>query len=226
MPNITDLRRERAQISTRVQAIASMDNQSAADVAEFDSLKVKFDGLGAQIERLEAAERMAASAAVAVDAAAPVIAQPKVTVPAEPKDAAADKRHNLAVFTGMINALNMAKGNPEVAIQTAKKMPFPEGVRNQIAANFETSVSMAMNTESSGSGGVLVPTVLARNVIGYLFPNSVIQSTNGGPLPIDLPNGNLDIGRISSAPTASYTGRNAAVGVTSVGTDKVSLSSG
>jgi len=223
MPNITDLRRERAQISTRVQAIAAMATQSEADIAEFDSLKVKFDGLGAQIERLEAAERMAASAAVGVDVVAPVIAQPKPVVPAEPKDAAADKRHNLAVFTGMINALNVAQGNPQVAIDVSKKMAFPDGVKNHITSGFEASVSMAMNTEASGAGGVLIPTVLAKNVIGYLFPNSVIQSTNGGPLPIDLPNGNLDLGRISSAPTASYTGRNAAVGVTSVGTDKISL---
>jgi HK97 family phage major capsid protein len=52
-----------------------------------------------------------------------------------------------------------------------------------------------------------------------------VQGTNGGPLPIDLPNGNLDLGRISSPPTASYTGRNNNVAVTTVGTDKVSLKS-
>lgn len=223
MPNITDLRRERAQISTRVQAIAAMETQSEADVAEFDGLKAKFDGLTAQIERAEAAEKMAAAAAIPVEAAKPVIEQAKPTVAAQPKDAESDKRHNLAVFTGMINALNMAQGNPQVAIEVAKKMSFPDGVKTHITSGFEASVNMAMNTESAGAGGVLIPTVLAKNVIGYLFPNSVIQSTNGGPLPIDLPNGNLDLGRISSAPTASYTGRNAAVGVTSVGTDKVSL---
>jgi HK97 family phage major capsid protein len=224
MPNIADLRRERAQISTRVQAIAALEAPSAEELVEFDGLKVKFDALTTQISRAEAAEKMAAEAAVPVGTtAAPVVEAQKAAVPAQPKDAAAGKRHHLAVFTGMINALNMAQGNPQVAIQTAQKMPFPEGIRNEISAGFETSLNMAMNTETAGAGGVLIPTVLAQNVIGYLFPNSVVQNTNGGPLPIDLPNGNLDLGRISSAPTASYTGRNAAVGVTSVGTDKVSL---
>jgi HK97 family phage major capsid protein len=224
MLNIADLRRERATISARVQAIAALEAPSAEELVEFDGLKVKFDAITTQIARAEAAERMAAEAAIPVAAAAaPVVPAPNAAAPAQPKDAALDKRHSLAVFTGMINALNMAQGNPQVAIQVAQKMAFAEGIRNEIAANFETSLNMAMNTETAGAGGVLIPTVLAQNVIGYLFPNSVVQSTNGGPLPIDLPNGNLDLGRISSAPTASYTGRNAAVGVTSMGTDKVSL---
>lgn len=226
MSRINELRRERAQINTRVQAIAAIEAPTDADLQEFDGLKAKFDSLSGQIERAEAAEKMAASAAVPVDAFTPAAkpaAQPQAAVPAQPRDKDAEKRHSLTVFTGMINALDLAQGNRQAAAQLVQRMAFSDAVKADISENFDTSLNMAMNTESAGSGGVLVPTVLAKNVIDYLFPNSVVQNTNGGPLQIEMPNGNLDLGRISGAPTASYTGRNAAVAVTSVATDKVSL---
>src|SRR5450830_1658440 len=224
MPNITDLRRERAQINARVQAIAAIETPSSDEVAEFDGLKAKFDGLTGQIERAESAEKIAAAAAVPVDVTAPV-AQPKAStsVPAQPKNPEDAKGHSLTVFTGMINALDLAQGNRHAAAEMVKKMGFNDAVEADISEAFDSSLNMAMNSETAGSGGVLIPTVLAKNVIGYLFPNSVVQNTNGGPMQIDMPNGNLDLGRISGAPTASYTGRNAAVAVTSVGTDKISL---
>lgn len=236
MSRIQDLRRERAQISARVQAIASMDAPSAEELQEFDGLKVRFDDLGQQIERLEHAERMAASSAVPVEQFRPVVSQPNAppaapaaqasaSVPAVARDAQAERRHQLSVFTGMINALDLAQGNRHAAAQMVQQMNFTDAVKRDIGAAFGTSLQMAMNTETAGSGGVLIPTVLARNVIDYLFPHSVVQNTNGGPMPIDMPNGNLDLGRVSGAPVASYTGRNAAVAVTSVGTDKVSLKS-
>jgi HK97 family phage major capsid protein len=225
MPNIADLQRERATISTRVQAIAAMEAPTDADLQEFDGLKVKFDALGVQIGRLEAAEKMAASAAVNIGTPAPVVAQPQAAAPVQVKDKDAEKRHSMTIFTGMINALDQAQGNRHAAAQLVQQMAFPEGIKAEISQNFDASIKMAMNSESAGAGGVLIPTVLAKNVIGYLFPNSVVQGTNGGPLPIDLPNGNLDLGRISSPPTASYTGRNNNVAVTTVGTDKVSLKS-
>ncbi|HJV73163.1 MAG TPA: phage major capsid protein [Noviherbaspirillum sp.] len=223
MVNINDLRRERAQINTRVQAIAAMEAPAEADIAEFSGLKAKFDALTDQIERAEAAEKIAAASAVPVEAFSPA-AEPKVSVPAQPKSAD-DKKLHLSVFTGMINALDQAQGNRNVARELVQKMKFPDQVKTEIVGAFDQSIDMAMNTESSGSGGVLIPTALAQNVIGYLFPNSVVQNTNGGPLQIDMPNGNLDLGRISGAPVASYTGRNAAVSVTSASTDKVSLKS-
>jgi HK97 family phage major capsid protein len=226
MFTINDLRRERAQINTRVQAIASMEAPTPADISEFDGLKAKFDSLTGQIDRAEAAEKIAAAAAVPVETFTPA-AKPQVqaAAPAQPKDREADKRHSLTVFTGMLNALDLAQGNRHAAAQMVQKMAFNDAVKAGITEAFDTSLNMAMNTESAGSGGVLIPTVLAQNVIGFLFPNSVVQNTNGGPMQIDMPNGNLDLGRISGAPTASYTGRNAAVNVTSVSTDKVSLKS-
>lgn len=223
MKSINDLRRERAQINTRVQAIAALANPSEAEIAEFNGLKAQFDALTGQIERMEAAEKIAAAAAVSVASfTAPAPVQ-QAAVPAQPRNIETDQRHHLRVFTGMINALDLAQGNRHAAREIVQRMSFGDAIKTDIAAAFDASVNMAMNTESAGGGGVLVPTVLAQHVIGYLFPSSVVQNTNGGPLPIDMPRGNLDIGRISGAPVASYTGRNAAVAVTSVGTDKISL---
>jgi len=221
MKTVNDLRRERALINTRVQAIAAIANPSTAEIEEFDALKVKFDQLGAQIQRQEAAEQMAAAAAVPVDNFT-ALAAPAVS--AQPRDHKAEGQHSIATFFTFIHALDQAKGNPHVAKdQVVSRLKVRDDVKASVSSAFEQSINMAMSTESASGGGVFVPTALAQNVINYLFPNAVVRNTNGGPLEIPMPNGNLDIGRISGAPTASYTGRNAAVGVTSASTDKVSL---
>lgn len=222
MKTVNDLRRERATINTRVQAIAMIESPSTAEIEEFNGLKVKFDQLGAQITRQEAAEQMAAAAAVPVENFTDPTAAPAVS--AQPRDHKAEGQHSIATFFTFIHALDQAKGNPHVAKdQVVNRLKVRDDVKTSVSSAFEQSIQMAMNTESASGGGVFVPTTLAQNVIGYLFPNAVVRNTNGGPLEIPMPSGNLDIGRISSAPTASYTGRNAAVGVTSASTDKVSL---
>jgi HK97 family phage major capsid protein len=223
MPGINDLRRERAQLNARVQTIAKMEAPTEDDLKEFDSLKVEFDRIGANIERMEAAEKMAAVAAVPVGPA-PAAPAAASAAAAAPRDKKAEGEHSMATFFTFIHALDQAKGNPHVArSEVVSRLKVRDDVKASVASAFEQSISMAMNTESASGGGVLVPTMLAQNVIGYLFPSAVVRNTNGGPMEIPMPNGNLDIGRISSAPTGSYTGRNAAVGVTSAGTDKVTL---
>lgn len=230
MPDLTELTRERAKINARIQAIAGQDEPSPEDVAEFDQLKVRFDAVSAQIERAREAERIALAAAVPVDAALnpAAIAQPPATppgaMPAQARDAQAERQHQMGVFFTFIHALDQARGNPHTALDSVvSKLRVGEATRAGVKDAFEQSIHMAMNTESAAGGGVLIPTVLAQNVIGYLFPRAIVRNTNGGPLEVPMPNGNLDMGRISGAPVASYTGRNAAVQVTTAQTDKVSL---
>ena len=220
MVSIIELSRERAQIAARNAEIAAATQITSELQAEFDGNKIKFDQLGSQITRLQEAEAMAAAAAVAVSSK-PAVATP---VHATPRNHADEKKHAVSTFFTMVRALDQAQGNAHLArAHVLDKMSINDDIKASVGEAFDQSISMAMNTESASGGGVLVPTALSEVVIGYLFPNSAVRGTNGGPIEIPLPNGNLDIGRISGAPQASYTGRNSAVAVSNATTDKVSL---
>ncbi len=65
MNKIEELRRQRAGINTQVQALAQIEMDggtlSAEQLEQFTGLQAQFDELSASIQRLEAAERLAAT---------------------------------------------------------------------------------------------------------------------------------------------------------------------
>ena len=67
MPDINDLRQQRAQLNEQAQALASKEARgehlSAEELAQFAQIQQDFQQLSAQIQRLEAAEQMAALSA-------------------------------------------------------------------------------------------------------------------------------------------------------------------
>ncbi|VWC26242.1 phage-like protein [Burkholderia pseudomultivorans] len=191
--NINELRRERAAVNQRVQALAQIElggtALSAEQQAEFDQLSSKFNDLTAQIERAEAAERMAAAAAVPVDPAPAAVAAPAAaSVPAQPKA----QEVKGAKMARMVRALAAARGDAQLASKIAIERGFGE------------EVAMSLNTLSPGAGGVLVPENLSSEVIELLRPKSVVRKLGARTLP--LSNGNITIPRLKGGAIVGYIG--------------------
>lgn len=210
MSKIHELRSERATINERVQALASAEAATGAltaeQQAEFGQLTAQFEALTQQIDRLEAAERMAAAAAVPVSQAAAPAKLP-ATVPAQPKAA-------VTPGTGMaqmVVALAAAQGNRQAAAQYA----IDRGYGEHIAAS--------LNTLTAGAGGVLVPTNLSREVIELLRPKSVVRRLGARGLPLN--NGNLTIPRLRGGAVVGYIGGDSDIPATEGSFDDLKLSS-
>nr|WP_279090162.1 phage major capsid protein [Comamonas thiooxydans] len=212
MSKIHEIRSERAQINDRVQALAKLEAENGSltveEQAEFGQLTAQFEALSAQIERLEAAERMAAAAAVPVSQAAPTAnrSQAPPTVPAQ-------ARTPDAPGTGMaqmVVALAAAQGNRQAAAQLA----IERGYGEHIAAS--------LNTLTSAAGGVLVPTNLSSEVIELLRPKSTVRKLGARPLPLN--NGNMTIPRLKGGAVVGYIGSDSDVPATQGEFDDLKLS--
>lgn len=185
MPQIEELRRQRAGINTQVQAIATIEAEggtlSVEQLTEFASLQTQFGDISGKIERLEAAERAAALVAK------PVTTQrgPAVVVKAEPK------QYTGAGMTRLVMSVAAAKGN----LQDAAKFAA-EDLNDQ-------SVSMAIST-AAGSGGALIPQNMHSEVIELLSERTIVRKLGARSIP--LPNGNLALPRAAGGASASYVG--------------------
>uniref|UniRef100_UPI003342B2E1 phage major capsid protein n=1 Tax=Castellaniella defragrans TaxID=75697 RepID=UPI003342B2E1 len=203
---VHELRSERATINDQVQALAAIEAESGQltveQQAEFADLQGKFADLTAQIERAEAAERMAAAAAVPVDN--PVKATS--TVPVQPKT----PEKPGAGMAKMVIALAAAQGNR----QEAAKIAMDRGYGEHIAAS--------LNTLTSGAGGVLVPTNLSSEVIELLRPKSVVRRLGARSLPLN--NGNVTIPRLKGGAVVAYIGSDSDIPTTQQEFDDLKLS--
>lgn len=187
MPQIEELRRQRAGINEQVQALAQIELGggvlSAEQLASFTDLQQQFADTTAKMERLEAAER--AAAALAVPVTAPGQRAPAVHVKAEPK------QYTGAGMTRMVMSIAAAQGN----LQDAAK--FAADDLN------DKSVSMAIST-AAGSGGALIPQNMHSEVIELLSSRTIVRKLGARSIP--LPNGNLSLPRAAGGATAGYTG--------------------
>lgn len=187
MPQIEELRRQRAGINEQVQALAQIELGggvlSAEQLASFTDLQQQFADITAKMERLEAAER--AAAALAVPVTAPGQRAPAVHVKAEPK------QYTGAGMTRMVMSIAAAQGN----LQDAAK--FAADDLN------DKSVSMAIST-AAGSGGALIPQNMHSEVIELLSSRTIVRKLGARSIP--LPNGNLSLPRAAGGATAGYTG--------------------
>ena len=159
MPQIEELRRERAGINQKVQVLAAVETGggtlTAEQLTEFASLQQQFTDISAKIERLEAAERAAALVAKPVKATQQA---PGISIKAEPK------QYTGAGMTRLVMSIAAAQGN----VQGAAKFAAEE-LNDQ-------SVSMAINT-AAASGGVLIPQNLHSEVI-ELLPSMKAPTVN------------------------------------------------
>lgn len=202
MSLVTQLRSERAQLNTQLQALAQKEaggeTLSAEELQQFTSLESQMADLTAKITRAESAERLAASAAVPLSesgrgiASPPAAASPHITVH---DNAPAGTR--VAQMARMIAA---AQGNQMQAAELARQSGLDEGV------------VMALSTTTPGAGGVLVPTNMAREVIESLRPVSILRGFGARPLP--LVNGNMSLPRIKGNTSVGYIGMDTDIPVT------------
>ncbi len=162
MPQIEELRRERAGINQRVQVLAAVETGggtlTAEQLTEFASLQQQFTDISAKIERLEAAERAAALVAKPVKATQQA---PGISIKAEPK------QYTGAGMTRLVMSIAAAQGN----VQGAAKFAAEE-LNDQ-------SVSMAINT-AAASGGVLIPQNLHSEVIELLRDRTIGAGRQAG----------------------------------------------
>ncbi|HHL2859196.1 TPA: phage major capsid protein [Citrobacter freundii] len=205
MPQIEELRRQRAGINDQVQALAQVELGggvlSAEQLTQFNSLQQQFTDITAQITRLEAAER--AAAAVAIPVSATGTGAPAIHVKAEPP------QYKGASMTRMVMAIAAGGGDLNMA-QT-----FATNELN------DKQVAMAIST-AAGSGGALVPTNMQNEVIELLRDRTIVRKLGARSVP--LPNGNLALPRLAGGSTASYVGEGKDVKASGASFDDVKLS--
>ncbi|MFI8736579.1 phage major capsid protein [Ectopseudomonas toyotomiensis] len=201
MSLVLQMRSERAELNTKLQALAKIEatggSLDAEQLAEFASLETQISDLSAKLSRAEAAEKAAALAAVPVDEGAQGAHSPpagRVEGPFTPKPVPGMKAGQ------MVRLLAAAQGNQQVAAQMAKD------------GNFPVDVHMALSTVTPGAGGVLVPTNMAAEVIEALRPVAVLRRMGVTSLP--LVNGNLTMPRITGNTVVTYIGTETDIPVT------------
>lgn len=201
---IEELRRLRAGVHDIVQVLASKEVAGKAlttdELKQFSTLQAEFDGLTAQITRMEGAERMAAAVAqpVSAHANAPgIIIKPEL------------QQYKGAGMTRMVMAIAAGKGN----LTDAAKFAATELGDN--------GVSMAIST-ASNSGGALIPQNMQNEVIELLRDRTIVRQLGARSIP--LPNGNLSLPRLSGGATAGYVGEGKDVVATGATFDDVKLS--
>lgn len=193
MSLVLQMRSERAELNTKLQALAKIEadggSLNAEQLAEFTSLEAQIADLSAKLSRAEAAEKSAALAAVPVDEGAQGAQSPpagRVEGPFTPKPVPGMK------MAQMVRLMAAAQGNQQVAAQLAKE------------GNFGADVHMALSTVTPGAGGVLVPTNFASDIIEALRPTSVVRKMGVTSLPLN--NGNLTMPRITGNTVVTYIG--------------------
>ncbi|MFW5407736.1 phage major capsid protein [Pectobacterium brasiliense] len=188
MMTIEELRRQRAGVNQQVQALAALETGgtqlTAEQLTQFASLQTQFSDLTAQIERLEAAERMNASLSQPVKAGNQA---PAIIIKEEPK------QYKGAGMARMVMAIAAGKGDLSLAANFAEK-----------DLNDKT-LSMAIST-ASDSGGALVPQNMHSEVIELLRDRTIVRKLGARSMP--LPNGNMSIPKMAGGAQAYYTGEN------------------
>lgn len=193
MSLVLQMRSERAELNTKLQALAKIEstggNLSTEQLQEFTTLEAQIADLSAKITRAEQAEKSAAMSAVPVDEGAQGAQSPPAGRVEGPY---AEKQKPGAKMAQMVRLLAAAQGNQQAAAQMAKE------------GNYGADVFMALSTVTPGAGGVLVPTNFAADVIEGLRPTSVLRRMGVTSLPLN--NGNLTMPRITGNTVVTYIG--------------------
>ncbi|MFA9207238.1 MAG: phage major capsid protein [Yersinia sp. (in: enterobacteria)] len=204
MMTIEELRKLRAGVHDKVQILAAKETAgetlTAEELTSFSALSTEFEGLTAQITRMEASERMAAAVAVPVKA---TTGAPGIIIKEELQ------QYKGAGMTRMVMSIAAGKGN----LADAAKFAATE--------LGDTGLSMAIST-TAGSGGALIPQNMQNEVIELLRDRTIVRKLGARSIP--LPNGNLSLPRLSGGATAGYVGEGKDVVATGATFDDVKLS--
>ncbi|MCL1485198.1 phage major capsid protein (plasmid) [Marinobacter sp. M3C] len=208
---IEQLRRNRAEINAKVQALAEVEAKEGdlneEQLKSFNALTTDFEKITQQIQRLEGAERMAAASAMPVNALGALGNSAAASAAVHIKKEA--KQYVGAKAARMVMSIAAGKGDLGLATKFA---------RDELN---DADVAMAIET-SAGSGGAIVPTNIADEVVELLRAKTVVRRLGAQVMP--LPNGNLSLPRISGGATSGYVGEGADVLATESAFDDVQLS--
>lgn len=181
MKDLMTLLQERAGVQAAVAALAAKENGGTAltaeEVADFTKLSAQFDDLSAQIDRIKAAERMAATVAKPVSGA----------LPAQPKQAERKAGESLGII---VRSLVSSGGDPRAAAHYAETQCHAP------------DIAAALNTGTGSAGGFIVPPGYVPEVVELLRPASVVRKLGARTIP--MPAGTLTMPRHTAGSTASY----------------------
>jgi len=181
MKDLMTLLQERAGVQAAVAALAAKESGgtalSAEEVAEFTKLSAQFDDLSAHIDRIKAAERMAAT-----------VAKPLTgSLAAQPKQAERKAGESLGII---VRSLVSAGGDPRAAAHYAETQCHAP------------DIAAALNTGTGSAGGFIIPPGYVPEVIELLRPASVVRKLGARPVP--MPSGTLTMPRHTAGSTANY----------------------
>ena len=217
MKDLTDLRRDRkaaaeqmSQCAEDIQALEARDGgpdeaEMTAAVEAFDAAKAEFEAADAKVKRAEAVER--AQAACATSEAGDPVGAPA----GQDRVAATAKNENdKGVAAGaMIHALMNSGGDKMRAAQ-------------HLEDNGMSGISAALSGATAGAGGVTIPQEQSAELIELLRPRVTVRAS--GARVIDMPAGQVKVGRQSAGATAGYTAENASITESEPAFDSVSES--
>lgn len=188
MPDINDLRQQRAQLNEQAQALANKEAQgaslSAEELAQFAQIQQDFQQLSAQIQRQEAAEHMAATTAKPLPTS-PVLTYGYTPEPKRPEV----KGAKVARMIKAIGAIGAAGRDAAHYAETVLG---------------DSDVAMALNTSIGSAGGVLIPQTFMADIIELLQPQSVIRAMHPTLLP--MPHGTLTMPKMAGGAISNYIG--------------------
>ncbi len=200
MSLVLKLRSERAELNTRLQALAKLESDGgsldAEQLKQFTDLESQINALTDKLSRAESAERMAAANSVPVNESAQGINGPPeghVSVTANPLPPG-------VAMAQMVRLMVQAGGNQHQAAEMAR------------TGGYRGEVAMALSTVTPGAGGVLVPENFSTSVIESLRPRSVVRRMGAVSMPLN--NGNLTMPRILGNTSVSYIGTEEDIAVT------------
>lgn len=157
-----------------------------AEAAEFESIKKSIEQLSQRIQRAEEVQAMKMASAVPQG---PQIDHPPTFAP-EFKEPLAKGES----FGRFVRCLAAGKGIGQFAAQIADEHYHDPVMAKALAAG------------SAGDGGFLVPGQYSTDLIELLRPASVVRALGARVLP--MPNGTLQIPRITGGSSAAYIGEN------------------
>jgi HK97 family phage major capsid protein len=201
MSLVLQLRSERAQLNTELQALAKLEaggaSLTAEQLATFTSLESQINTLTDKLGRAEIAERSAAATAVPVNEGAQGSQSPPTGRVEGPFNVATKPGVAMAQ---MVRLMVQAGGDQRAAAELAKE------------GGYGADVHMALSTVTPGAGGVLVPENFSTSVIESLRPRSVVRSMGAISLPLN--NGNLTLPRVIGNTQVTYLGTEEDISIT------------
>lgn len=186
---ILEMMARRAEINEQAQQMAAIEAEGGVltieQVQQFADLQAEFNDLTAKIDRAKVTEKMTMATAQQITTDAN---QPKQnSVPAEPRQETEPRPHRLG---RLIAAIHEYRG-----VHSAFAAPYA-------AERYGEDIGSVLANNTATGGAVLIPQNLGDEIIELLRPHAVVRQL--GAVPINLPNGNLNLGRNKKGVLGNY----------------------